>query len=418
MKLSLKRVYAKPNNTSIIIYYSKDGKEMRFPTGISISAEKYNKTGRYKQWDYTANMLKPGIKDYESSKKKIEDLVNKGNDILISLFNNNITPTVAELENLLVTQEEKTIANSNALITELYQLFYNIKSAQFAATNTLISLKDFTSTKNLINDFETYTNRNYKIYQLNNTWCREMLNFMRIPHVDEVLTGKKYKTDGALGPKTCRKRFDIFIQFAEYLKENKIYSQETIDELKKFRRTNIKVPKPDKITLDIDEIHELYEYKFDKKKHEIISDVFVFICVTGLRFTDYKIFNKNFIQKSRDSETLIYERKATKTKGSSGLNYKIPLCEIAIEIIKKYDYKLPLPSNPNEDIKNALKEANLFTQSTNIIDKKTGIEKLRFECISMHKGRDSFITNLVDSTPLNAFKTLNFTRVYRPTSKY
>ena len=39
-KLKLKRVIAKPNNTSICIYYSKDGIEMMFPTGISISSER------------------------------------------------------------------------------------------------------------------------------------------------------------------------------------------------------------------------------------------------------------------------------------------------------------------------------------------------------------------------------------------
>ena len=44
----------------------------------------------------------------------------------------------------------------------------------------------------------------------------------------------------------------------------------------------------------------------------------------------------------------------------------------------------------------------MFDDPTNIIDKKTGEDKLRYNCISLHKGRDSFITNLVDtSIPLN-----------------
>ena len=42
----IKYVIAKPNNTSIIIYYSLRGKEMRFPTGVRISNSKY-KSGKY-----------------------------------------------------------------------------------------------------------------------------------------------------------------------------------------------------------------------------------------------------------------------------------------------------------------------------------------------------------------------------------
>jgi hypothetical protein len=63
--------------------------------------------------------------------------------------------------------------------------------------------------------------------------------------------------------------------------------------------------------------------------------------------------------------------------------------------------KLPHPTKPNEDIKDALKFTELFNEPTTIIDKNTETEKLKYECISMHKGRDSFITNLVDHTPLN-----------------
>jgi hypothetical protein len=50
-------------------------------------------------------------------------------------------------------------------------------------------------------------------------------------------------------------------------------NQDTIDEIKKFRKTNIKVPKTDKITLDIDEIYSLYDFEFEEndKKYEKIN---------------------------------------------------------------------------------------------------------------------------------------------------
>lgn len=401
-KLKLKRVIAKPNNTSICLYYSKDGIEMLFPTGISISPKKYQ-SGAYKDWDYKDNMIKPGTADYETSKKKIESLVKRANDILFDLFNNNIVPTAKELKEILSKQQDSILTSTNQTISELYQIFHKSKEEQFNANGTPISLKDFTSTKNLITDFDLYKGESYRIYQFNSIWCQEMLNFMKIPHEDDIINGKYYLTDGKLGGKASKKRFDIFVQFAEFLKSHKLVNQDIIDEIKKFRKTNIKVPKTDKITLDIDEVYSLYDFEFkgDDKKYEKIRDTFVFLCLTGMRYGDYVNFDKRFIQPNKLTSVPVYERKAMKTKGSSGINYKIPLCNIVIEILEKYNFKLPYHIKPNVDIKDALKITELFDEPTNIIDKNTGKEKLKYECISMHKGRDSFITNLVDSTPLN-----------------
>ena len=401
-KLKLKRVIAKPNNTSICIYYSKDGIEMMFPTGISISPEKY-KSGLYKEWDYKDNMIKPEVKDYLTSKSAIEKLVKRGNDILTDLFNNNVVPSAQELKSLLSQEQKIILSSTNQTIIDLFTSFHKTKEEQFVANGTPISLKDFTTTKNLILDFDLYKGESFKIYQFNTIWCKEMLNYMKIPHEDDIINGKYYVTDGKLGGKASKKRFDIFVQFAEFLKSHKLVNQDTIDEIKKFRKTNIKVPKTDKITLDIDEIYSLYDFEFEEndKKYEKIRDTFVFLCLTGMRYGDYQNFDKRFIQPNKLTNVLVYERKAVKTKGSSGINYKIPLCDIVIEILEKYNYKLPYHLKPNIDIKDALEITELFDEPTNIVDKKTGNEKLKYECISMHKGRDSFITNLVDSTPLN-----------------
>ena len=400
MKVKLKNVVAKPNTTSIIIYYSKDGKEMRFPTGITISKKK-NPKGKYVDWDYTNNKVRPGITDYETSNEKINELVTRGNHLLNEAFKNNVFLSVEELEKQLSNQEKVIFETANSYITDLYELFYQSKKEQFEVNGTPQSLKDFTSTKNMINDFETYKDEKYKIYQLDPIWCKDMLNFMKIEHIDNIEKGKFYISNGKNGPKRCKKVFDIYVQFSQFLKDKKLCSQDTIDDIKRFRKLNIRVPKTEKVTLDVEEIHTLYDYQFTTEKHEIIKDVFVFLCLTGLRFEDYKKFDKLFIKKSKVTGVSVYERKAVKTIGSSGVNYKIPLCDIVIEILEKYNYKLPIPTKPNEDIKEALKETKMFDTPTNILNKSTGKEKLKYECISLHKGRDCFITNLVDHTPLN-----------------
>jgi integrase len=400
MKIKLKQVIVKPNNTSIIIYYSKDGKEMRLSTGVSISNKKTS-NGNYADWDYNRNRIKPNVKDYEQMNQKIELLETKGNRILSDLFKKNITPPAAELEGYMFVEERIIAATNDSLLTELYQKFLEMKRQHFESKGTLISLKDFTSTKNLIDDFEIYKNTKYKLYQFDSKWYKDMLVFMRLPHKADSKGKKIYKTTGAMNGKTCKKRFDIFLQFAEYLKEHGMCQQDFIDNLKKYRRTEIKVPKTDKVTLEIDEVHALYDYKCDNKTDEEIRDTFVFICLTGLRYGDYLRFDTKFLKKSSRTGDSVYERKAAKTKGSSGLNYKIPMCNIALEIITKYNGILPKPRNPNKDIKDLLQKTELFNEFTQVIDKSTGMEKEKYKCIAMHKGRDTFITNLVDVTPLN-----------------
>ena len=401
MKPKLKKVIAQPNNTSIIIYYSRDGEQMRFPTGIKISNKKTGK-GKFIDWDYSRNLLKPSVSDFEELNNKIQNLTDKANRILSEFFfKKNITPSAAELMQAMLSEQKQIIKNNNAFIIELYQKFHLQKEEQFKANGTPISLKDYTSTLNLLIDFETHTEKRYRIYEFDINLWRSLLNFMKIAHLDNIEKGKVYKTGGLMNGKTCRKRFDIFVGFSEYLKDNKFVGQGVIEELKKFRKKEIKVPKTEKVTLQIDEIIALYDYKFSEKEDEIIKDVFVFLCFTGLRYQDYLKFDSNHIRKAKNSEDFIYVRKASKTKASSGLNYNIPMCDIAMEIIKKYGEKMPQPLKPNLQIKIALEKTKLFNQPTNIIDKNTKIEKLRFQFVSMHKGRDSFITNLVDVTPLN-----------------
>ena len=85
MKPKLKKVIAQPNNTSIIIYYSRDGEQMRFPTGIKISNKKTGK-GKFIDWDYSRNLLKPSVSDFEELNNKIQNLTDKANRILSEFF--------------------------------------------------------------------------------------------------------------------------------------------------------------------------------------------------------------------------------------------------------------------------------------------------------------------------------------------
>ena len=106
MKPKLKLVGVKPNNTSIVIYYSKDGKELRFPTGVKISPEKY-KNGNFSDWDYKANRVKPSVDGYEEMNAKIKKLEAKANGMLKSFFDKDVSITPDELKQFLLSEELK-----------------------------------------------------------------------------------------------------------------------------------------------------------------------------------------------------------------------------------------------------------------------------------------------------------------------
>lgn len=71
----------------------------------------------------------------------------------------------------------------------------------------------------------------------------------------------------------------------------------------------------------------------------IVRDCFVFACYTGLSFADLVEFSKDDI-KERDGIKMV-----TGHRSKTGKEYMFVLLHPAIEILEKYDYKLPMISN-------------------------------------------------------------------------
>lgn len=389
--MKLKQVFPKPNNTSIIIYYSDKGTHFRYPTGISITNELKN--GKYSDWDYKLNMLKPYVSDFETKKKAILDVVKKANEILSQHFEAGKTITPDELKNILSSNQLIKTQSINSLLRDHYEGFYQLKKEGFDARGADASLKDFTSTKHLLEAYEIVKKKKLKVSVLGEKiFLYDLINFMRTKQ-PKTVGDVEIKFQGGLNEKTIKKRMDVLVGFAEYLKELKLLAVDGVDALKRFRRVEVTVIQGAKETLTIPEVHKLYNYHFENKKLEQIRDVFVFLCFTGIRFQDLVEFDKKFIKNN------VYIKKASKT----GIDYIIPLSEIVQEILVKYKYQLPVISNVKSNlyIKEALEATGLFDDYTEQIDKTTGKYKQRFDAITMHKGRDTFITNLVDTVPLN-----------------
>ena len=71
-----------------------------------------------------------------------------------------------------------------------------------------------------------------------------------------------------------------------------------------------------------------------------IRDLFVFECYTGLAFTDLKTLeDKNFVTDENGKKWIVKKRHKTNIVST------IPLMPVALEILEKYNYRLPMISN-------------------------------------------------------------------------
>lgn len=400
-----KQATVRLNNSSVVIYYSFQGNEMRYPTGVRLEGIK-GRDGKYSGWDYKNNRLKiltsSGPKSYavkalEAKQKRIDELLNRANNLINEYFSKGMEMYAQHLTNLLNNVDEIKFTAANASFFEYFNEFVERKKEHFTARGKIISLKDYNSTLLLLKDFEKSKDYDLRIEYINNLWLEDFVNYMSIKH-PKYYGDYKVNSVGEMANSTIKKRLDILAEFFSFLKELKVVTVEQDEMVRKFKKS-IKRQPIRKETLEIAEIHKLYKYKFKNSSDIQIRDLFVFLCLTGIRYQDLVGFDKKFIRKSKMGEGYVYIKAASKTS----LDYNIPLCKIVLEILEKYNYELPKISGQygNRAIKDALRKTKLFDDYTQIIDKNTKEFKKRYEAITLHKGRDSFITNLVDTTPLN-----------------
>ena len=157
--------------------------------------------------------------------------------------------------------------------------------------------------------------------------------------------------------------------------------------------------------LSKEEIKMLIEGSFKKKSYELIRDVFIFCCFTGLSWTDMANLTKENLQTSFDGHLWI---KTNRQK--TGTETNLRLLEVPLRIIKKYEgcsedgKLLPVPCYPN--CKNGIK----------VIAKKCGIEKN----VTWHMSRHSFATTvcLSNDMPIETLSKMLGHRSIRTTQIY
>lgn len=143
------------------------------------------------------------------------------------------------------------------------------------------------------------------------------------------------------------------------------------------------------IALEAKDLERLMGQSFASTRLEKVRDVFVFCCLTGLRFGELKLVNKSNVI---DNKIQLKEEKET-TKATRA----IPLSDLARFIMTKYDYRLPLIANQkfNDYLKEVFKSAGFTDQVEKVTTR--GQENIRetmpfYNRVSSHTARRTFIT--------------------------
>lgn len=233
------------------------------------------------------------------------------------------------------------------------------------------TIKRYTNIKNLLMEFEEVADYKLTFGKINKKFFTEFTDF--------CYEFKNHYTN------TFSRNVGLFKTFMFWSLKNGYAFNNAFREFKKPQRVLTREE-----VLSLDELKELYQLDCGSLNLEKVKDAFVFQCLTGMRYGELKLINRRIVT---PNNCILLKEEKNSTKAPR----LIPLSDIAIAILKKYNFELPLISNQkqNDAIKEVIKKVGLsqeveFTRTKGVVQ-ETFIKQF-YERISTHTARRSFIT--------------------------
>jgi len=194
------------------------------------------------------------------------------------------------------------------------------------------------------------------------------------------------------------KRLNSLKTFLEYCTGEGLYSYDPSVFTYKVKKYETGI-----VALSFEELQQLIDLKIENPSWQKIRDVFVCNCFMGLRISDLSRLSKADFSADDDGD---YKYTGVNTK--TGTSVSIPIIEIPLKILKKYDFMLPSYTGQyfNRQLEKLLEHYKLYEDEVvvrrKVFKQITETKVFKRTIITSHTCRKTFITFCVMSLlPLN-----------------
>ncbi|AIG29402.1 integrase [Flavobacterium psychrophilum] len=343
-------------------YFKHENKKFVFSTGEHIVPE---------FWDFDSRSPIERGKNKSLFAQSIKMQLNRYSTLFLeteSLYKRVGEDFTSKILKKVFAEEFKRIPSGKNIFFDSYDEFTNekIKSKEWSIS----TIKRYQNIKNILKNFEKSKNFNLTFSKIDDEFHREFTSYC----MDDLLHINN----------TYARNLGLFKTFMFWAKKKKFTFNDAFLEFKKVDKviTN-------QIALTLEDLEKLMNFQFESEKLERVRDVFVFACVTGMRFGELSTIRRSNVT---DVDIVLKE-----DKDHNKPTRNIPLTSISKFILSKYDYKLPLIANQkqNEYIKEVFKamEYNSLVEKVTTKGKENIKQEMFFyDRISTHTARRTFIT--------------------------
>lgn len=330
--------------------------------------------------------------DYEIENGRIDELEEKINKAIVTIL---AEDPKAKLNIKKIKDAMCVVKIESKGIVDDLEKFIADRWKEYAKDNPRFTkefpsgLKDYRSLKNALLDYQYDERKILAIGDIDEYFLDDFIDYLFDERPDKADDGYKYKSKGNLANKTLNKRLESFTAFIR-----SFYNKEDIASLIYSHRYSLLAN--DVIRITKEELKMLSTLEIESETDSTIRDYFVFLCLTGLRFSDFTSLVKQNFQLSKGRATL-----RIKTQKTNKI-VEIELSDKAYSIAKKYKYSFNRYTNQvfNRFLKEILERYELFEDEIDgaKVQRKDSMQYIckRREKISAHTGRRTFISILVE----------------------